>query len=139
MLDTISISLSASFLTISVKNFALSATSPSSKIVQLIYVSIPRLRLLAVSLTSPFLASIRIHSRIGFTALVDTALDTILSPVSSSLFLHLILIISPFSCITIHDYLYRIITRARMYIYLIKFIVIIIVRAVDMLKSLIKR
>ena len=76
----------------SVNSFELSAIVPSSRIVHSINVSIPRLRLLAVSLSSPLCASRRIHSNIGLTVLVATAFDTVLSPANNVCFLHLILI-----------------------------------------------
>ena len=95
-------SLSGSFLTISRNILASSAMMPFSAISPSIMVSIPSSISFAVSLISPFDASIRIHSSIDIVVLLGTAFETVFTPFKRFDFEHMIFMcITPFAVIVI--------------------------------------
>jgi len=99
-------------------------------------VSIPSSISFAVSLISPFEASIRIHSRIDIVVLLGTALETVLTPFKRLDFEHMIFMcITPFAVFHAGNDFDCFLVMAELplqkYINYIKFVVFII-RAVEM-------
>ena len=88
--DSIYISLSGSFLVISINILASIAIFPISITVPSNTVSIPNSKSLAVNLILSEYTSIRTHSSIGIVVFVDTAFDTILSADKRFCFEHFI-------------------------------------------------
>ena len=118
-------SLSGSFLTISRKIFASKAIIPFSKISPSIIVSIPSSISFAVSLISPFDASIRIHSSIDIVVLLGTALETVFTPFKRFVFEHMIFMcITPFAVIVIFQAAHGLLKK---YIIIYKSVVIIVI------------
>ena len=78
--DSMVISLSGSFLTISKKILASKAMIPFCKISPSIVVSIPNSISFAVSVMESLEAFKRIHSRIDMVVLLGTALETVCTP-----------------------------------------------------------